>query len=510
MRRTISIAIGILLMLSFFGLRAPLAETEVISVTDRAGLEAIRDNPGAAYRLDADIDLGGEAWVPIPLFTGVFDGNGHTLYNIRIESAGDIARSVYSSGHRHTEFPSYFSGFFALIEDAEIRDLTLLNVDSKVHIDDNCFAGGLAGYAWASTVTRCHMEGRVRLECSGKAMGAAGLIGCGFATVTDNTVYAEVTILDTAPGTHTGEHIGNLLGPTACEQFGGGLMSYGYGSIRGNRVDAQLWTAAKGFAHNGILMGIYFVFSFDKSITEIDVYDNFTSGDIYFYEKVPSRHEVHAYTSPFCGEPHPPISAKLKYSEGLRKINQDNRYENYQTHKLGGARTPFGAEKCASPDYSAELTAANCTEFGYTQYTCAKCKYSYRAEYVGRQHDLEENVVEPTYAEGGYIETVCTLCDFSAVVEELPPLPTPVPETAAPSPTPVEIPPEDTDDNGGDFNWLPILLPAALLLIAAALYVFGRLRRKARDKAQGIEAVNEAVGEAASEATNETANGEGK
>lgn len=62
-------------------------------VMDAADLDAVRDNLGAYYELGADIDLGGEEWTPIGSsgqpFTGTFDGDGHTISGLYVNSDDD-------------------------------------------------------------------------------------------------------------------------------------------------------------------------------------------------------------------------------------------------------------------------------------------------------------------------------------------------------------------------------------------------------------------------------------
>lgn len=45
---------------------------------------------GDVIKLGADIDLGGYAWTPIPEFLGIFDGQGHKIYNFTVSS--DVER----------------------------------------------------------------------------------------------------------------------------------------------------------------------------------------------------------------------------------------------------------------------------------------------------------------------------------------------------------------------------------------------------------------------------------
>ena len=65
----------------------PAAAAEPKGIATPEDLKAMGENPRGTYRLEADIDLGGVDWVPIP-FSGVLDGNGHTLYNLHIRETG--------------------------------------------------------------------------------------------------------------------------------------------------------------------------------------------------------------------------------------------------------------------------------------------------------------------------------------------------------------------------------------------------------------------------------------
>jgi hypothetical protein len=51
-------------------------------ITDRAGLEAIKDNLSGNYILENDIDLSGSNWAPLGDFTGTLDGNNHVISNM--------------------------------------------------------------------------------------------------------------------------------------------------------------------------------------------------------------------------------------------------------------------------------------------------------------------------------------------------------------------------------------------------------------------------------------------
>ena len=78
------------------------AEEEVTLITDRAGLEAVAEAPSGSYRLEADIDLGEGDWMPFA-FSGVLDGNGHTVENLRITEAGEETRETLDGNLKNTK-----------------------------------------------------------------------------------------------------------------------------------------------------------------------------------------------------------------------------------------------------------------------------------------------------------------------------------------------------------------------------------------------------------------------
>lgn len=74
--------------------------SNIIPIYDRAGLEAIANNLGGNYILMNDIDLSGKDWTPIGLgqyfaFTGHFDGNGHKITGMRINSGSYDYNSLF-------------------------------------------------------------------------------------------------------------------------------------------------------------------------------------------------------------------------------------------------------------------------------------------------------------------------------------------------------------------------------------------------------------------------------
>ena len=126
-------------------------------ITTPEGLSAIRENLGAHYRLNADIDLSGAEWTPIGAFTpegdsdaerkipvkanaftGVFDGGSHTVSDVLIhESDSDAV------------------GLFACVRDAHIYNLTV----DGASVDGHALTGAVVGYAYNSRLTAVSLTG---------------------------------------------------------------------------------------------------------------------------------------------------------------------------------------------------------------------------------------------------------------------------------------------------------------------------------------------------------------
>lgn len=139
------------------------------------------------YKLTADIDLGvapynqGVGWVPLGTsgspFMGGFDGDGHTISNLKIVSSNQRL------------------GLFGTINEGEIQRLGLKNVDIQ---SSSNFVGSLVGDAQKSTISQVYATGYVK-AASGFAGGLIGMASMSPITITDSyfkgavesgTVYA--------------------------------------------------------------------------------------------------------------------------------------------------------------------------------------------------------------------------------------------------------------------------------------------------------------------------------
>ena len=115
-------------------------------------LDKLRYDMTGDYVLANDIDMTGRSFVPFGIvnnenaskFTGTFDGNGHTIKNLRydVEGKGEV-------------------GLFSQTENATIKNLIIENA----HFKGNANVGGIVGRMYRTTITDCavlnsYIEGR--------------------------------------------------------------------------------------------------------------------------------------------------------------------------------------------------------------------------------------------------------------------------------------------------------------------------------------------------------------
>ncbi|WP_337099081.1 S-layer homology domain-containing protein [Paenibacillus sp. YIM B09110] len=112
-------------------------------------LKEVSDDMDAAYRLGADLDLSGENWEPIGSwgsepFTGLFDGDGHTIANLTIDTDGAGTNNL---------------GLFGYASNAEFRNIGLVNVFIDSYTGD--YIGGVIGYSQNSLIEYVYVTGTI-------------------------------------------------------------------------------------------------------------------------------------------------------------------------------------------------------------------------------------------------------------------------------------------------------------------------------------------------------------
>ena len=159
---------------------------------------------GKTVYLEADIDLTGTDFAPIPTFGGTFEGQGHTISGLSLTGSGNVR------------------GLFRYIQPSgAVRDLNVTG--SIAPSDRKNTLGGLAGEN-QGTITNCSFSGAV----SG-ADSIGGIVGI-------NEAQGQI-INCSFSGSVTGEH---YVGGIAGQNYGSIVQCENSGSINTTEVDAEL------------------------------------------------------------------------------------------------------------------------------------------------------------------------------------------------------------------------------------------------------------------------------
>ena len=160
------------------------------------------------YKLMADIDMGGHEMLPIYRLTGTFDGNGHKITNLKIESSDVYYGLFKDAGNNGTA--------------AVIKNLTLENAAIN---DTKSTESGKLGLLVSRagdylTIEDCYVTGSITTT-SKPYMDVGGLVGqeAKDANVTISRCYAGVIF----KGGHDNSFFGGLVG--SCE---GGIIENCY------------------------------------------------------------------------------------------------------------------------------------------------------------------------------------------------------------------------------------------------------------------------------------------
>ena len=393
------------------------AYTEIYTVED---LLRLPEDPEGKYRLMADLDMTDVSW-PSPAFSGTFDGNGYSLLNLSIMEPGEDRGEVLDGNQK--KYDAVFAGFFSTLNRAEIRDLSLINLNMLVETDEPCMAGGLAGYAMDSTVTGCTVEGRLELRAHEGMFGLAGILGYGVGQVDHCTSDVTLICVDTDP-------------ETTDEQFLGGVFGTGFVSVQNSEVYIDAYISEHGFVHSGGVGGMLLQYPIGMGRESL-LQDNWVGGKITFFEDSPSRR---AYCKAIVGE--------LLKTMNFNYYIKNNTTDDFQSEETKDFDVELRPETCENPEYSEKVVPSSCKEFGYTEYTCKSCGYFYRDHYTLHSHTVTswQVVKAATTAEEGESEGYCDNCG-ALVTRVDPPLPEPTelettePETTAPE---TAAPPETT------------------------------------------------------------------
>ena len=211
-------------------------ETDPYQISTAEGLKWFRDKVNNATKIEdtqicaeltEDIDLNGEAWTPIgigdafyartPSYSGTFDGKGHTIKNLSIDSS------------------AHYVGLFGYVYGGTIRNLTVSgSVKGSEH------TGGIAGAANGGTFENCANQ------CAVQGGTTGGIIG--FATEEGTLIVRDcynVGSITTTTGNSVGGIIGQCINTSGtirnCYNAGTVTGTASVGAIIGNPVSDRIY-----------------------------------------------------------------------------------------------------------------------------------------------------------------------------------------------------------------------------------------------------------------------------
>ena len=360
---------------------ASLAPAKIVKADNPVELYTYEDlfelskNPDGSFILMADIDCSSQIWTPID-FQGTLDGNGHAILNLKVNGCGGTRADSYDGNM--VRYDTYFSGFFNILKNATVSNLTFLGTDISVDTANPCFAGGIAGMMDNSTITNCRIEGQIKVSTDAKSFGTGGIAGFGNGLIENTT--ADVTLICFDKDVEYKE-----------EQFMGGAYAAGYIDLKGNTIKIKGYDTDHGYVHHGGLVGMYIIYD------DIDFYGamigNSVDGFITFYEDNEDRR---AYCEAFIGE----IMDWSFENDGSvtdeHFVRDELFYEDFY-NEWEETYLTLEPHMCEAPDMVSTVVAPTETSFGYTEYSCNNCDYSYRANYTslaGAQQPETETLTE--------------------------------------------------------------------------------------------------------------------
>ena len=153
----------------------------------------------SSAKLTADIELAGYDWTPLKKFYGTFDGQGHVIRNLYINSSSYPAGLIgyLQGGASVTRLGITGSVTCTARSNAQAGGIAGYMYDkasitqcwSAVNVTSNKHAGGIAGYtATGAVITDCYATGMIRSSAANECY-LGGICGSGFS----NTAGATLT-----------------------------------------------------------------------------------------------------------------------------------------------------------------------------------------------------------------------------------------------------------------------------------------------------------------------------
>lgn len=419
-----------------------LAAEDTIRIYTAEDLLAISSNPAGNYILMEDLDMTGIDWIPADLTGGSFDGNGHAILNLKVNTVGSTTDISYDGNRK--EYDTCFAGFFGVLRNAQVKNLNLINIRAEVEADMPCFLGGIAGAMYDSTLADCAVSGVLELRTFDRMFGVGGIAGYGSGSM--ERCEADMTLVCIDTGVDTLD-----------EQFLGGAFATGFIDVVDCVVKLDAYVSEYGYVHNGGLVGMVMQYPLGNE-RKGQLTGNSVIAKITFFE---CNEDRRAYCDSLVGET---LAGAYSRKNNTADFHKDER-KTYDTI--------LRPEMCENPVYSESVTDPTCDSFGFTAYTCEGCGYSDTDHYTLTRHTVTawELTKASTEEACGISTGYCDFCGAEKTREE-PRLEPTEPATQPPAteaPVPETTLPEPQPEENKRYPALLYLSAAGLLLIAALL-----------------------------------------
>lgn len=342
-------------------------------------VEASKNSEGK-YILLADLDMSEIDWTPWD-FAGTFEGNGHTLYNLKVTSLSSTTTVTYDGNYK--TYDTYAAGFFGKLT-GSVTNLGLVGANVTIKSDNHTMVGILAGITENAVITNCEISGYAELETGAKMNGVAGLVGYGNGSAENCRINVTLVSVDT-----------NIEDKD--ENFLGGVLSAGYLDIDNCTVIIDGYDSDHGYVHSGGLVGMYILYPL-KTVYEGSITGNTITGTITFFEDNTDRR---AYCKGLIGEVMnwTFAAATNDYQSFVR-----NEIFEYDTNLY-----PEGDKDLAVK--TEEIVEASPLSVGYTKVSYAQTGYTYYTDYTLCEVNVEdwEILVEATKDHSGIKKGIDTV-----------------------------------------------------------------------------------------------------
>lgn len=183
----------------------------------------------ANYKLSQNINLENEPWTPIANFTGTFDGQGHTISNMKVSITSQSTSTI-------------LGGLFEIL----FGTVSNLIVEGEVTVNGGgyCYAGGICGRQASEKIEFCRFNGTVSSITSDNTSGnyAGGITGStsGVPQIIGCIANAKATVSGgKADGSAAGGLAGSMYGPDCKYSAWNSDSSNGTSDMIGNNADTQ-------------------------------------------------------------------------------------------------------------------------------------------------------------------------------------------------------------------------------------------------------------------------------